>query len=680
MPVGFDEFNNHSILKKSITETKEIELSYDDYVVSLEFAALDFHAPEKNKYAYKMEGFEKDWNYTDANGRFVTYTNLDPGEYTFKVKGSNNDGVWNEAGASLRIIITPPWWSTWWAYTLYWFSVILLLISIRTYDLKRQRLKHQLELEHEHSEKLEEVDHMKSRFFANISHEFRTPLTLILGPSESIITETLDEKTKKKAGSIKRNANRLLNLINQLLDLSKLEAGRLKLETSYSNIVTFVKGIAMSFESLAERKDIVLKIKNTSDEIELYFDKEKMEKVFTNLLANAFKFTPGGSKITISVSETDNNSVEIKIKDAGIGIPQEELPKLFDRFYQVDSSHTRERGGTGLGLALAKELVELHLGSIKVESEEKKWTEVTVTLPLGKEHLLPEEILVADEPLEEIKILVEEEEGRESTSMQVDKPLPEDIIKYKTIILVVEDNTDVREYIKDSLKNEYYIEEAANGEQGLRKAEKIIPDLIISDIMMPKMDGNELTRKLKNDERTSHIPVILLTAKSEQESKLEGLETGADAYLTKPFDTKELQIRIKNLINLRRKLQQKFSHGKIVTIKGEEKKVSGLDEKFMKKVLEVIENHISEETFSIEDFGSEVGMSRMQIHRKLKALTGKSASHYIRSVKLFKAKEMIGKHEATISEIAYSLGFSSPAYFTRCFKEEYGHPPSELAD
>jgi DNA-binding response OmpR family regulator len=535
-----------------------------------------------------------------------------------------------------------------------------------------------LKLEHEHSEKLEEVDQMKSRFFANISHEFRTPLTLILGPSESIIAETLEEKTKKKAGLIKRNANRLLNLINQLLDISKLEAGGLKLKTSCSNIVAFIKGVAMSFESLAEIKDIILKVKSTNAEIELYFDKEKMEKVFTNLLSNAFKFTPGGGKVTISVNETDNNFVEIKVKDTGIGITEKELPKLFDRFYQVDSSRTREWEGTGIGLALTKELVELHLGSIKVESNEEKWTEVTVTLPLGKEHLLPDEIVEADEPPEERKIIVEEEDAL--TSLQLEKPFPEDFDKDKTIILVVEDNADVREYIKDSLENEYYIEEAANGEQGLRKAENIIPDLVISDIMMPKMDGTELTRRLKNDERTSHIPIILLTAKSEQKSKLEGLETGADAYLIKPFDTKELRIRIKNLINLRRKLQQKFSHGKIVTIKGEDKKLSGLDEKFMKKVIEVIEKHISEEEFSIENFGKEVGMSRMQTHRKLKALTGKSASNYIRSVKLFKAKEMIREHEATIAEIAYSLGFSSPAYFTRCFKEEYGYPPSELVD
>ncbi len=625
-----------------------------------------------------MEGFDKEWTYTDASRRFVNYTNLDPGEYTFRVKGSNNDGVWNEEGTSLRIIITPPWWATLWAYILYGIFAVLLFSTSTRFYLNRQRLKHQLKLEHEHSEKLEEVDRMKSRFFANISHEFRTPLTLILGPSDSIITGSSNEKIKKMAGTIKKSANRLLSLINQLMDLSKLEAGRLKLETSRGNIVTFVKGVAMSFESLAERKDIMLKVKSNNNKIELYFDKEKMEKVFANLLSNTFKFTPEGGKVTISLNETDNNSVEIKIKDTGIGIPQEELSKLFDRFYQVDSSHTREHEGTGIGLSLTKELVELHKGSIKVESKEEKWTEVTITLPLGKEHLLPEEILEADESSEEKKILVDKEDT--ITSVQLEKPFREDFDKDKTFILVVEDNADVREYIKESLEEEYYIEEAANGEQGLRKAEKIIPDLIISDIMMPKIDGNELTRRLKSDERTSHIPIILLTAKSEQESKLKGLETGADAYLTKPFSTKELQIRIKNLINLRRKLQQKYSFGKIVTTNREWKKLSSLDDKFMKRAMEVIENHISEEEFNIEDFGKEVGMSRMQIHRKLKALTGKSASHYIRSVKLNKAKELIGEHEATISEIAYSLGFSSPAYFTRCFKDEYGYPPSDQID
>jgi signal transduction histidine kinase/ligand-binding sensor domain-containing protein/DNA-binding response OmpR family regulator len=644
--VGFDKSTNRTILKKSITVTEEIELLYDDNVISFEFAALDFHIPEKNKYAYFMEGFDKNWTYTNADRRFVNYTNLDPGEYTFRVKGSNNDGVWNEEGTSLRIIIAHPWWATWWAYILYGvFAVTLFSTSTRSY-LNRQRLRHQLELEHEHSEKLEEVDQMKSRFFANISHEFRTPLTLILGPSESIIKETSKEEIKKKAGTIKKNANRLLALINQLMDLSKLDAGRLKLEASFGNIVTFVKGVAMLFESLAERKDIILKVKSTNNKIEVYFDKEKMEKIITNLISNAFKFTPVGGTITVSISETEMNSVTIKLRDTGIGISEEEIPRLFDRFYQVDSSQTREQKGTGIGLSLTKELVELHQGSIEVVSKQEKWTEVTVTLPVGKEHLLLDEIVEADELPVESSMLVEEEATL--TSLQFDKPFPEDFDKDKTIILVVEDNTDVREYIKESLEEEYQVEEAANGEQGVRKAENIIPDLIISDIMMPKMDGNELTRKLKNDEKTSHIPIILLTAKTEQESKLEGLAIGADDYLVKPFDTEELQMRIKNIIDTRRKLHKKFREGEYLSPRGKEKKLRSIDENFMNRIIKVIEQHISEEEFSIEEFGNEVGMSRSQIHRKLKALSGKSASRYIRSVRLARAKKMIDDQKGNI--------------------------------
>jgi signal transduction histidine kinase/DNA-binding response OmpR family regulator/streptogramin lyase len=676
VPIGIDTSNNRLILKKSITGTKEIELTYKDYVISFEFAALDFHIPEKNQYAYIMEGFDKDWTYTNADRRFVTYTNLDPGEYTFRVKGSNNDGIWNDEGTALIILITPPLWATTWAYIFYGIFIIFLFISARTYDLKRQRLKHQLELEHEHAKKLEEVDQMKSRFFTNISHEFRTPLTLILGPSENIIKETSKEEIKKKAGTIKKNANRLLSLINQLLDLSKLDAGRLKLEASCGNIVTFVKGIAMSFESVGERKDILLKIKTTNNEIEVYFDRDKMEKILTNLFSNAFKFTPVGGKITVAISETDMNSVTIKIRDTGIGISEEEIPRLFDRFYQVDSSQTREHKGTGIGLSLTKELVELHTGTISVESREGEWTEVTITLPLGKEDLLPDEMVEADESKVERKILVDDEET--ITSSQFEKPLPEDFDKDKTIILVVEDNTDVREYIKESLGEDYQVEEAANGEQGVRKAENIIPDLIISDIMMPKMDGNELTRILKNDEKTSHIPIILLTAKTEHESKLEGLATGADDYLMKPFDTEELHIRIKNIIDNRRKLHKKFREGEYVSPRGKEKKLRSIDELFMNKIIEVIEQHISEEEFSIEEFGNEVGMSRSQLHRKLKALSGKSASRYIRSVRLARAKKKIDDQKGNISEIAYSVGFSSPAYFTKCFKDEYGYPPSDL--
>ena len=675
-----------------ISELKELNLSYNENDLRFDYVGLHYGDPSKNRYKYMLEGFDDDW--VDAGTqRNATYTNLDAGEYVFRVKACNCDGVWNEEGASLKIIIPPPFWATWWAYTLYVLFGLFVLYSIRRYELNRTYLKNQVKLDEVKLKEREETDRMKSRFFANISHEFRTPLTLILGPSENIITEAPSENATKQAGAIKRNANRLLALINQLLDLSKLEAGKLELKASKGNIVPFIKGITMSFESVAEGKDIPLKVKSSGDEIELYFDKEKMTKIMTNLLSNAFKFTQYGGNITVSINEGDN-AVKIKVKDTGQGIPEEELPKLFDRFYQVDSSQTREHEGTGIGLALTKELVELHHGTITVDSKLGNpdkvgtgWTEFTVTLPIGRKHLKDEEII------EESVILTPDKVGGKNLI----EPLMDDFIKVdslpnisqhdsevnddKNIVLVVEDNADVREFIKDSLGSDFQIEEASNGEQGVRKAEQIIPDLIISDIMMPKMDGNELTKRLKNDEKTSHIPIILLTAKSEQQSKLEGLETGADDYLTKPFDTKELLIRINNLISIRRKLREKYSKGDFVPVKkSEEKKLSNLEEKFMSKVLEVIENHLSEEEFSIEEFGKEVGMSRMQLHRKLKALSGKSASNYLRSVRLNKAKKMIEEQKGNISEIAYSVGFASPQYFTRSFKEEFGFPPSDVLE
>jgi PAS domain S-box-containing protein len=552
-----------------------------------------------------------------------------------------------------------------------------------TENVEKQKQELQLKISEEKNKKFEELDQMKSRFFANISHEFRSPLTLILGPSESIVTESNEEETRKKAGTIKRNANRLLGLINQLLDLSKLEAGKMKLEITKGNIVSFLKGITMSFESVAEEKDITLKAKASNDEIEMYFDKEKMIKIITNLLSNAIKFTQQGEMITVRIAEIENNFVEIKIRDTGMGLSEEELPHIFDRFYQADHSNTREHEGTGIGLALTKELVELHHGTISVDSKlgdpgliGTRGTEFTIKLPLGKEHLSDDEIVEDKIILNEVKNQTEIAIVDSSSQLfQNDSEVIED----KNIILVVEDNAEVRDYIKDSLGKDYQIEEASNGEQGVRKAEQFIPDLIISDIMMPKMDGNELIRILKNDEKTSHIPIILLTAKSEQESRLEGLETGADDYLTKPFNTKELQVRINNLISMRRKLQKKYSKRDYVPVKrGKKKKLNNLDEKFISKVIEVIENHISEEEFNIEQFGKDVGMGRVQLHRKLKALTGKSASQYIKSVKLSRAKKMIEEGEGNISEIAFTVGFRTSSYFTRCFKKEYGYPPSDL--
>ena len=697
-----------------ISELKELNLSYNENDLRFDYVGLHYGDPGKNQYKYKLEGFDKDW--IDAGTqRNATYTNLDAGEYVFRVTACNCDGVWNEQGASLKIIIPPPFWATWWAYAFYFIVLGSILYGIRKYEMNRQLWKHRMELETVEAVKYKEINRMKSHFFANISHEFRTPLTLILGPSENILTEAPSENTVKQAGAIKRNANRLLLLISQLLDLSKLEAGKLELKASRANIVSFIKGFTMSFESLAEGKDITLKVSAEKEQIELYFDKEKMIKIMSNLLSNACKFTQEGGCITVTISEKNLDSVYIKVGNNGTGVAKEKLSKLFDRFYQVDDSNTREHEGTGIGLALVKELVELHQGTVSVDSEPGDpnkagtgWTEFIIELPLGRKHLRDYEIIEDEVSTDEIIMsyvesgvrklnefdILDSSRQQDEQASSISSLTPQnngEVDEDRTLILVVEDNAEVREFIKDSLGNAFQIEKASNGEQGVRKAEQIIPDLIISDIMMPKMDGNELTRTLKNNEKTSHIPIILLTAKSEQQSRLEGLETGADDYLTKPFDTKELQIRINNLINIRRKLQEKYSSVDYVPSKNKKEtenlsrlvedkagKLTNLEEQFMSKVLEVIENHMSEEDFSIEQFGKEAGMSRMQLHRKLKALTGKSASNYLRSVRLNKAKQMIEEKTGSISEIAYSVGFSSPQYFTRCFKEEFGHPPSEL--
>ncbi|MBE0573045.1 MAG: response regulator [Ignavibacteriaceae bacterium] len=658
---------------------KEIELKHDDNYLTLEFAALSYINSEENQYAYLMEGIDKEWVYCGTR-RFATYPNLNPGEYTFKVKGSTCNRVWNEAGTSLKIIILPPWWKTWWAYLLYTIVLVSIFVVSTRFYLNRQRLRQKLVLESEHAEKLEEIAKMKSDFFANISHEFRTPLTLILGPAEKI-EKNQSTNPVKDASIITRNSRRLLQLVNQLLDLSKLDAGKLKLEASPANIISFIKGIALSFESLSEARDVMIKIKSDKEFVEVYFDREKMFKTFSNLLSNAFKFTPERENVIINISETLNNTVEIRIRNTGIGIPRKELPKLFDRFYQVDSSQIKEYEGTGIGLALVKELIELHHGSISVDSKEsnpeekeKGWTEFTISLPLGRAHLKDDEILVAEKEVHKEVTPIDDAEYMGPRILVESEMIPDES---RTTILVVEDNYDMREYIKESLSDTYAVEEAVNGEQGVRMAENIIPDLIISDLMMPKMDGNELTRVLKNDERTSHIPIIILTAKSGQENKIEGLQTGADDYLTKPFDLQELRVRVENLINIRKKLQEKFSKGEFLS-KPVEKKLKSIDEKFLAKVLEVIEKHLSEEEFSIEECSSEVGLSRTHFHKKLRALVGKSPSQYVRTVRLFRAKQMIEEEKGNVSEIAYSVGFSSPAYFSRCFKEEFGYPPRDI--
>lgn len=598
-----------------------------------------------------------------------------------------NVSLWRD---SFDLHIFPPWWRTDWAYGLYGVLALAVLDGLRRYEIKRTRLKHQRELEQVEAEKLRELDKMKSHFFANISHEFRTPLTLLLGPIEKWREKAQGEDLQKDLGMMQRNARRLLRLINQLLDISKLEAGSMKLRATRGNIVTFAKGIAQSFQSVAANKNIMLRIESASEEIELYFDRDKMEKILSNLLSNAFKFTAEGGEVSLSLRRNPlsnqidsslknaprNDMLKLIVTDTGIGIPEEELQHIFDRFYQVDGSHTRDQEGTGIGLALVKELVEVHHGTISVRSEIGKGTEFTIQIPLGLAHLRDEEIL--QQPIETVKqVKVTELEASavsEDTLGQTDEERKH--AENESITLVVEDNSDVRSYMREYLDPAYKVLEARDGNEGVKIAIDTIPDLIISDVMMPKMDGYELCRILKLDEKTSHIPIILLTAKAGTESKIKGLETGADDYLVKPFDGKELLARVRNLIELRRRLREKFEKTKV--LKPGEIAVKSMDDVFLKKAMDVVERHMGDEKFSIEQFSGEMNMSRVQLHRKITALTNHSARDFVRYLRLHRGMDLLKRNAGTIAEVAYTVGFASPAYFTKCFHEQFGYPPNEV--
>ncbi len=657
-------------LKKSLEFSKEIILNYDQDVFTLEFSAIEYTSPGNNLYAYKMEGVDPDWVYTDATRRFATYTKLDPGEYKFKVKGSNNDGIWNDQVAEMNIIILSPWWKTNWAYIFYIFFTIGLFYSIWKIQTNRLKLKHQAEIDHINAEKYQEMDKLKSRFFANISHEFRTPLTLILGIIKKVSEKTGEGKTKEDLKTVSRNAVKLNNLVNQLLDLSKLEAGKMKLELTEENIIPLLKGMVLSFISLSETKKITLNFNSSIEKLYVNIDRNQFEKIINNLLINAFKFTPIGGKIEVNVDNKDSYT-EIIISDTGIGIPKERLEKIFDRFYQSDDTQTREFEGTGIGLALTKELVELHKGAISVSSEEGKGTKFLITLPSGKE------ISDLDEMQDRIESVKPEfdfiDTESESSAEQHDIKLL--VETEKPILLMVEDNIDVRNYIKGFFEFEYNLLEAVNGIEGMEKSLEFIPDIIISDVMMPKMDGFQLLEKLKTDERTNHIPVILLTAKASDQDKIEGLEIGADDYMMKPFDAEELQVRTRNLIIQRQRIREHFKKQGFLILSDE--KIVSVDKTFLKKASKVVEKYISDSKFGVEQFSKEMAMSRQQLRRKFISLIGESPSDFIKKYRLTKAAKLIEQNFGNISEIAYEVGFENPAYFASSFKKQFGISPSQ---
>ncbi len=651
-------------LGQTINFTEEIALSYKENMISFEFAALNYKAPEKNQYTFKLEGFDKDWIVTDASYRFATYTNLDPGNYTFMVKGSNNDGVWSDVPTSLKLIITPPFWKTWWAYILYTLMGIVALIFARQQIIRRERLRNKLQQEHLALQKMQEVNTLKSQFFANISHEFRTPLTLIIGPLEKMLRQRSNGK-KKELTIMHQNAKRLLRLINQLLDLSRLETGKLTIKKEEKELIRFIRTITSSFDSLADQKKIQFKKQVPAKSCTALFDPDKLEKILYNLLSNAFKFTPEQGSVTIAitfnVSDPDHELL-IFISDTGKGIENENLDTIFDRFYRTKESVKDEIEGTGIGLALTKELIDLMKGTIHVESEKGKGTVFRISLPI--EILEMKSSIATNAKKKRIEVFSEP---------LVEKEIPTDS---NPVLLIVEDNEDLRYYIRECLGNHnYQFIEAANGKEGLEKAMETVPNIIISDLMMPKMNGMELCKLLKTHERTNHIPFIMLTAKASKDSKMEGLETGADDYITKPFESKELTLKIKNFLQQQIILREKFK--KELLTEPYEKGHPFQKDCFIDKLRLVIEKNIDDPDLTVDLLSKELAMSRVQLYRKTLAVTGLSPSDFIRIVRLKKASCLLQRQDNNVSDVAYAVGFNNLSYFTKCFRGMFGKTPSE---
>ena len=627
------------ILKQSISSTSEIRLKHFQNFIGLEFSALNYVNPTQTYYRYQLEGADDAWNEIKAvNGvGSANYTNLSPGTYTLKVYASNDRHNWGKKYAEIKIIISPPFWKTIWAYIFYLMIIIYALYSSVSYYIRRNR--HKME-----TLQKEELDQLKYSFFTNISHELRTPLTLILTPLDSILKKVDDESLKKQLNGIYRNANELLKLVNQLLDFRKLEMKGETLELSYCNINDFIEVTAFSFQEMAANNGIELVSECEDENIYAYVDKDKMQKIINNLLSNAIKFTPSGGRILLkAMKDPDEQMFVIQVSDTGIGIPEVDVSQIFDRFYQVKKQKNINTG-SGIGLHLVKEYVELHNGTIEVESRLNEGSLFTVSIPIDLQSA--DEIQSETESIDEQKIKV----------------------------LVVEDNAEFRMFIMGELMEKYHVIEAVNGKDGLEKALKHQPDLIITDVMMPEMSGTELCRMLKKNIQTSHIPVILLTAKTSDKAQIEGFEAGADAYISKPFNMDILLLRIHHLIEQQNQRKEQFKNA--ITINPGVLASTSVDKELIKNALGHIEKNIGNVSYSVEQLSKDLFMDRTGLYRKLSVITGQTPSEFIRSVRLKKAALLL-KSGLPVSEVASRVGFGTTSYFTKCFQEEFGVKPSQ---
>lgn len=670
-----------SPLKQMSHLADRIELDHDQNHLALSFASLDFARPDQNRYRYMLDGLDPGWR-TPVGERRATYTNLSPGTYNFRVGGTNRDGEWSDHEASLVIRINPPWWHTWWAYVLYVAAVLAVVATILRQIVVRERMRSKLDLQRAEAAKLQELDELKSRFLTNITHEFRTPLTLIKTPLLSIKSEHGD-KVDERVTTMIRNADRLEHLIDQLLDLSRLEAGRLPIHWQVGDCWGFMREFLRGFESVAAQRQIRLKTEIPAGSCPVWFDEDLGEKLIGNLVSNAIKYSPDAGRVTVGASISDAvvpvpvprfgrraalastapaRWVTVTVANSGSYIPPHERDRIFDRFYQITTG-----GGSGVGLALVKELTEWLGGSIEVLSSPVTGTVFTAVLPVFEHH--PEEGPASpgpDQSDESEAPATAAPDHEEESSPEDDEPR----------ILVVEDHAELRHFIREDFSPEYRVLVAEDGQQGLDVAVAEIPDLVLSDIMMPVMDGLELCRRLKEDERTSHIPVILLTSKSDAESRHQGLRLGADDYVAKPFDGEDLRLRINNLIGQRRKLAGVYER-RLAVLAPDVMPVTSADERFVALLRSVIDSNLEDPDFKINALCHEVGMSRSQLHRKLKAVTGKSTSDFVRSHRIQRAAQLFNGGYGNVTEVAYAVGFRNLSYFSRSFKEVFDLQPSE---
>lgn len=654
-----------------------LKLSHDQNNLSFEFAALDFTAPSKNRYRYRLVGLDDDWVETGTH-RFAHFSHLPPGRYEFRVQANNGESAWVEAPHPITIVVLPSWWRSKPACLCY--ILVLAWVGWRAYRFQMRRIqeREQLAFEQRETERVRALEQVKTNFFNNVTHEFRTPLTLIIEPLRQLIQNPADPERNAKIRLAEKNSRRLLSLVNQLLDLAKIESGNMSLDLRQGHFEQTVQDIFETFLPLAEQKNIELTLSASNEMQTFEFDAGKVELVLNNLISNALKFTPAGGKVTIGMRTEEREMkaggasslisrpsfLHLTVSDTGIGIPAGSLGKIFDRFYQMDGSRTRPGEGTGIGLALSKELAKIMGGGIEVESEVGKGSTFTFWLPMqaSKNRPAPEA-----QPALTPEFFVPQTYNHH----------PVDIAE-RPVALIVEDNDQLRSFIRKSIEGAWQVTEASNGDEGVKKAVELLPDLVISDVMMPKKSGYELCDELKINELTAHVPIILLTAKSAIESKLKGLRTGADDYLTKPFNTEELLARMENLVELRRKLREFYSRQPVTTAVEAGDNLSALDREFLKKFTSLLEEHLADETLGVEEFSQKMFLSRSQLHRKLKAITGRNATDFIRDYRLEQAHALLQKGGHLVGEVAMRVGFGNEKYFSTVFREKYGVPPSQL--